>query len=73
MADIFLDLRCIDYRSEQNVSLTAWRAYADTLFLIPSGGTVSFSCVVDSGRPSACCPSRSGTIATCRGLRSDVA
>jgi hypothetical protein len=49
MADIHLDLRRIDYRSEQNVSLTAWRSYADALFLTPSGGTVPSSCIVDSG------------------------
>ena len=49
MADIFLDVRHIDYRSDQNVPLTAWRGYADALFVTPSGGTVPFSCIVDSG------------------------
>ena len=33
MPDIFLDLRRVDYRSEQNVAVSAWRACADALFL----------------------------------------
>ena len=40
MADIFLDLRHIDDRTDQNVPLTAWRGYADALFVTPSVGTV---------------------------------
>jgi hypothetical protein len=56
MADIFLDLRRIDYRTDHNVPLTAWRGYADALFLTPSGGTVPFSCIVDSGAPFSVLP-----------------
>jgi hypothetical protein len=56
MADIFLDLRRIDYRSDQNISLTAWRGYADALFVTRSGGTVPFACIVDSGAPFSVLP-----------------
>ena len=56
MADIFLDLRHIDYRTDQNVPLTAWRGYADALFVTPRGGTVPFSCIVDSGAPFSVLP-----------------
>jgi len=56
MADIFLDLRRVDYRSDQNILLTAWRSYADALFLTPSGGTVPFSCIVDTGAPFSVLP-----------------
>ncbi len=56
MADIFLDLRRIDFLTEQNVPLTAWRGYADAVFLTPSGGTVPFFCIVDSGAPFSVLP-----------------
>ncbi len=56
MADIFLDLRRIDYLSDQNVPLTAWRGYAEALFVTPGGGTVPFSCIVDSGAPFSVLP-----------------
>jgi hypothetical protein len=56
MADIFLDLRRVDYRTEQNISLTAWRGYADALFVTPAGGTVPYSCIVDSGAPFSILP-----------------
>ncbi len=49
MADVFLDLRRVDFTSEQNVAVSAWRASADVLFLTASGGTVSYSCIVDTG------------------------
>ena len=32
MPDIFLDLQRIDFVSDQNASVSAWRAHADTLF-----------------------------------------
>jgi hypothetical protein len=56
MPDIFLDLRRVDYRSEQNVAVSAWRACADALFLTPSGGTIPFSCIVDTGAPFSVLP-----------------
>ena len=51
MPDIFLDLRRIDDVSDQNVSVSAWRAYAEALFVTPGGVLVSFSCIVDPGAP----------------------
>ena len=44
------------YRTDQNVPLTAWRGYADALFVTPSGGTVPFSCIADSGAPFSVLP-----------------
>jgi hypothetical protein len=48
MPDIFLDLWRVDYLTEQNVGVSAWRAHADVLFFTPGGGTVSYSCIVDN-------------------------
>ena len=56
MPDIFLDLRHIDYVSDQNVSVSAWRAYAEALFAAQGGPLVSFSCVVDPGAPFSVLP-----------------
>jgi hypothetical protein len=56
MPDIFLDLRRVDYRSEQNIAVSAWRPCAEALFFTPSGGTVPFSCVVDTGAPFSVLP-----------------
>jgi len=56
MAYIFLDLRRIDYVSDLNVPVSAWRAYADALFVTPSGALVSFSCIVDPGAPFSVLP-----------------
>jgi hypothetical protein len=56
MPDIFLDLRRIDYRSDQNALVSAWRAYADALFITPSGAPMSFSCIVDPGAPFSVLP-----------------
>ena len=56
MADIFLDLRRIDCLSDQNVPLTAWRGYADALFVTPRGLTVPLSCIADSGAPFSVLP-----------------
>jgi hypothetical protein len=51
MPDISLDLRRIDYRSDQNAAVSAWRAYAEALFITSTGVQVSFSCIVDPGAP----------------------
>jgi len=56
MPDIFLDLRRIEYRSDQNALVSAWRAYADALFIASSGATRSFSCIVDPGAPFSVLP-----------------
>jgi hypothetical protein len=49
MPKISLDLRRIDFRSDQNTNLTAWRIDAETLFTTPTGRIVPYSCVVDTG------------------------
>jgi hypothetical protein len=56
MPDIFLDLRRIDYLSDQNVPVAAWRAYAEVLFTTATGALANFSCIVDSGAPFSVVP-----------------
>jgi hypothetical protein len=56
MPDIFLDLRRIDYVSDQNTSVSAWRAYAETLFTTTTSARASFSCIVDTGAPFSVLP-----------------
>ena len=56
MPDLFLDLRRIDYVSDQNVAVSAWRAYAEALFVTPGGVLVPFSCIVDPGAPFSVLP-----------------
>ena len=56
MPDIFLDLRHIDYVSDQNAPVSAWRGYADILFTTATGALASFSCIVDSGAPFSVLP-----------------
>jgi hypothetical protein len=56
MPDILLDLRRIDYFSDQNVPVSAWRAQADVLFVTPVGAPVSFSCILDPGAPFSVIP-----------------
>jgi hypothetical protein len=57
MPDLFLDLRRIDYVSDQNVSVSAGRAYAEALFVTPGGLLVPFSWIVDPGAPFSVLPS----------------
>jgi hypothetical protein len=56
MVDIFLDLRRVGYSSDQNVGVSAWRACVDALFLTPSGASISFSRIVDTGAPFSVLP-----------------
>jgi hypothetical protein len=56
MPDIILDLRRLDYISDQNVAVSAWRAYAEAVFTSPIGIEVSFSCIVDPGAPFSVLP-----------------
>jgi hypothetical protein len=56
MPTILLDLRRIDYVSDQNVVVSAWRAYAEALFVTPAGVLVPFSCIVDPGAPFSVLP-----------------
>jgi hypothetical protein len=56
MADLFLNLRSIDYLTDHNTPLRAWRAFAETLFDTVSGFLVPFSCIVDTGAPFSVLP-----------------
>jgi hypothetical protein len=56
MPDISLELRRINYLSDQNVAVSAWRAYAAALFITPTGAPVSFSCILDPGAPLSVLP-----------------
>ncbi len=56
MPDVSLDLRRIDFVSDQNVAVSAWRAYAEALFITPTGTQVSYSCIVDPGAPFSVLP-----------------
>jgi hypothetical protein len=56
MPDIYLDLRRIDYTSDQGVTLTAWRAYARAMFLTSAGVPVPFACMIDPGAPFSVLP-----------------
>ena len=56
MRDIFLDLRRVEYISDKYVTVSAWRAYVDVLFITPSGARVSFSCILDPGAPFSVLP-----------------
>ncbi len=56
MPGISLDLRCIEFRSDQNVAVSAWRAFADALFISSTGVPVSFTCIVDTGAPFSVLP-----------------
>ena len=38
------------------IAVSAWRPCAEALFFTPSGGTVPFSCVVDTGAPFSVLP-----------------
>jgi hypothetical protein len=56
MPKISLDLRRIDFRSDQNTNLIAWRIEAETLFTTPTGRIVPYSCIVDTGAPVSVLP-----------------
>jgi hypothetical protein len=56
MPDIFLDLQRIDFVSDQNAPVSAWRAHAETLFATSTSTLASFSCIVDTGAPFSVLP-----------------
>jgi hypothetical protein len=56
MPDIFLDLRRIDYVSDLNAPVSAWRAHAEVLFITATGALATFSCIVDTGAPFSVLP-----------------
>jgi hypothetical protein len=56
MSDIDLGPRRIDYISDQGVTLTAWRAYSQAVFLTPTGAAVPYPCAIDPGAPFSVLP-----------------
>jgi len=56
MPDISLDLRGIDYVTDQNVTVRAWRAFARVRFVGRNGLLVRFQAFVDPGAPFSVLP-----------------
>jgi hypothetical protein len=56
MPDMILDLRRVDFDTEQNVAVCAWRTRTNARFSTPGGGTVPYFCIVDSGAPFSVLP-----------------
>lgn len=56
MPNISLELRRVDFCSDQNINVTAWRVEAETLFTTSTGLIVPYSCVVDTGAPFSILP-----------------
>jgi hypothetical protein len=56
MPDISLDLRAVDYVTEQNLGLRAWRAFARVRFVAQNGLLVRFPAFVDPGAPFSVIP-----------------
>jgi hypothetical protein len=49
MPAIALDIQVADYLTDMGNWVRAWRAYADVRFPVPTGESVSFACITDSG------------------------
>jgi hypothetical protein len=56
MSRISLDLRGVDYVSDQGSTLRAWRAFVEVRFIVPGGGQIPFECFVDPGAPFSVVP-----------------
>ncbi len=56
MTDISLDLRGIDYVTDQDVTVRAWRAFARVRFVGLNGLLVGFQAFVDPGAPFSVIP-----------------
>ena len=56
MPDISLDLRGIDYVTDQNVTVRAWRAFVRVRFVGRNGLLVRFQAFVDPGAPFSVIP-----------------
>jgi hypothetical protein len=56
MANLSLSFQRIDYVTDRNLPVTAWRAFAEVAFLGPGQAGVSFSCIVDPGAPFSVIP-----------------
>jgi hypothetical protein len=51
MPDISLDLRGIDYVTDQDAMVRAWRAFVPVRFVGPNALLVGFQAFVDPGAP----------------------
>jgi hypothetical protein len=56
MLPIALDIHRLDFRTDFNYAVTAWRAVAKAQFITKGGTWVSVSCLVDSGAPLSVIP-----------------
>ena len=56
MPDISLDLHGVDYVTDQNVTVRAWRAFARVRFVAQNGLLVRFQAFVDPGAPFSVIP-----------------
>jgi hypothetical protein len=56
MPDIPLDLRAIDYATDEGLVVRAWRAFLDVRFIGQNGSSIPFECFVDPGAPFCVLP-----------------
>ena len=56
MPDIPLDLRALDFATNQNVNVRAWRAFVEARFVAHSGAITAFDTFVDPGAPFGVIP-----------------
>jgi hypothetical protein len=54
--DISLDLRAIEFVTEHNVRVFAWRAFVDVEFAVGRDQNTRFECFVDPGAPFSVIP-----------------
>jgi hypothetical protein len=56
MPNLSLAFQRIEYVTDRQVTITAWRAFAEVAFLTRNRAGVTFSCVVDPGAPFSVIP-----------------
>lgn len=56
MTDISLELRRVEYVSDRNAHVSAWRAYVEIYFSTKLNAFAPFACIIDSGAPFSVIP-----------------
>lgn len=56
MPDFCLQAQCINFVTELNIAVNAWRTFGDARFETLSGFRTPFSCIVDTGAPFTVMP-----------------
>jgi hypothetical protein len=56
MAKLSLSFQRIEFITDRNVEITAWRAFAEVEFLASNREDINYSCVVDPGAPFSVIP-----------------